>query len=152
MAATLAVANVLLVDDRDDDIRLVLAFLSGPRGMDCTFLVANDGAEGLARIRDQFRANDPVDLVLLDINMPGMNGFEMLQAIGEDTDLEGIPVVMCSGSNRERDKERARALGAVGYLVKPPRVEDLRPILAYVSGIRFTQNAAGPPSLVRVAT
>jgi signal transduction histidine kinase len=145
------VANVLLVDDRDDDILVTRAIITGPLGMRCNFLVAHDGKAGLEKLRDQFCKNDPVDLVLLDINMPVMNGFEMLKAMGEDADFRRIPVVMCSGSPREKDKERSRTLGAIGYLTKPVRFEHLQPIIAKSSGIRLAQDAPGPPILMRLA-
>jgi two-component system CheB/CheR fusion protein len=147
----LRIANVLLVDDRDDDILFTRALVTGPRGMRCNFLVANDGKAGLEMIRDHFRKQDPVDLILLDVNMPVMNGFEMLEAMGQDADLRRIPVVMCSGSTREKDKERSRSLGAIGYLTKPLRFEHLQPIIAKAPGIGLAQDAAGPPVLMRGA-
>lgn len=149
-AASAAIANVLLVDDRDDDILFTRALLTGPLGMHCNFLVAHDGKEGLAAIRERIGQNDQVDLVLLDINMPVMNGFEMLAAMGEDAALSHIPVVMCSGSTREKDKERSRALGAVAYLAKPVQLAQLAPTLAKAPGIRLDPGAAGKPTLKRV--
>ncbi len=113
------VANVLLVDDRDDDILFTRKFLTGRLGMSCNLLIANDGKAALAAIRDRLVGNKSIDLVLLDINMPVMNGFEMLEAMREDAELCGIPVVMCSGSTREQDMERSRALGAVGAQSAP---------------------------------
>ena len=151
LAESAMIANVLLIDDRDADIELARASLTGPHGMRCNSLVAHDGKEGLAVIRDRVGKNGSVDLILLDINMPVMNGFEMLAAIGLDTEISGIPVVMCSGSTWEKDKQRARALGAVGYLTKPVFFQDLQPIIANLSGIRLVQDAVGPPTLMRVA-
>jgi signal transduction histidine kinase len=145
------VANVLLVDDRDDDILFTRALITGRLGMRCNLLVAHDGKAGLELIRDHFRKNDHIDLILLDINMPVMNGFEMLEAIGEDADFRRIPVVMCSGSKREKDKERSRALGAIGYLAKPVRFEHLQPIIAKSPGIRLAEEATGQPILMRLA-
>ena len=86
---TARLANVLLVDDRDGDIELARLFLEEPSGMRCNFLTARDGEEGLATIRDQRARNDPVDLILLDINMPLMGGFEMLEAMGKDAVFRG---------------------------------------------------------------
>jgi signal transduction histidine kinase len=148
-AKNAVIANVLLIDDRDDDILFARKFLLGPRGMICNFLVAHNGRDGLAMIRERARANDPVDLVLVDINMPVMNGFEMLAAIGQDTQLSQIPVVMCSGSTWDRDRDRARALGAIGYLTKPPRFADLRPVIAGAPGLHLCNDAAGKPTLMR---
>jgi signal transduction histidine kinase len=144
-------ANVLLVDDLDEHIMLARAFLTGPEGMCCNFLVAYDGKQGLTTIRDQSAKNDPVDLILLDINMPVMNGFEMLDAIGHDVDLCRIPVVMCSGSTWEKDRERARMMGAVGFLTKPVFFEDLQPIIAKCSSIHLSHEGPGLPVLMRVA-
>jgi signal transduction histidine kinase len=148
---SMTIANVLLVDDRDDHILLAQAFLTGPEGMRCNFLVAHDGMEGLAAIRGRIGQNDPVDLVLLDINMPVMNGFEMLEIISQDAELSRLPVVMCSGSTWEKDKERARALGAAGYVTKPVFLEKLQPIIAKASNIRIFQDDAGQAILTRVA-
>ncbi len=148
---SVATANVLLVDDREADILLTRAFLSGPKGMRCNFLIANDGQEGLAAMRNPSRKYDPIDLILLDINMPVMNGFEMLEAVIQDTDLMRIPVVMCSGSTWDKDKERARELGATGFLTKPALLRDLRPIIAKSSGIRLVDQAGGLPMLMRTA-
>jgi signal transduction histidine kinase len=146
-----SIANVLLVDDRDDDIWFTRTSIAGRRGMRCNLLVAHNGKEGLAALREQVAKNDPVDLILLDINMPVMNGFEMLEAMGEDPELNHIPVVMCSGSTREKDKERSRALGALGYLDKPVRFGDLQPIIANSSRIRLVFDAAGSPTLTRAS-
>lgn len=140
-----------LVDDRDDDVLFTRTFITGPLGMHCNFLVAHDGKAGLATIRDRLGTEDPVDLILLDINMPVMNGFEMLEAMGEDAALSHIPVVMCSGSTRERDVERSRSLGALGYLAKPVRFEHLQPIIAKSTRIRLAESSAGQPVLMRVA-
>jgi two-component system CheB/CheR fusion protein len=142
-------ANVLLVDDSEGEIKLAHLYITAPIGMRCNFLVAHDGKEGLAMIRDQGARNDPVDLILLDINMPVMNGFQMLEAMATDAAYSRIPVVMCSGSTREEDKSRARALGAVAYLIKTVRFEQLEPVIAAIAGVRLTLDEDGARSLVR---
>jgi signal transduction histidine kinase len=144
-------ANVLLVDDSEGEIELARVYMTAPVGMHCNFLVAHDGQEGLAMIRDQAARGDPVDLILLDINMPVMNGFQMLEAMENDATYARIPVVMCSGSAREEDKSRARALGAVAYLVKTVRFEHLEPVIGTVAGVRLTLDENGARSLVRAA-
>jgi signal transduction histidine kinase len=144
-----SIANVLLVDDRDDDVSFTRAVLSGPRGVRCNLLVAHDGAAGLTTIRDHLNKGNPIDLVLLDINMPIMNGFQMLEAMGKDDALARIPVVTCSGSAREKDKERSRALGAIGYVIKPALFDHLRPIIVRATRLRVTEDAAGRSVLTR---
>jgi CheY-like chemotaxis protein len=144
-------ANVLVVDDRPDDILYTRLLLTGRVGMECNLLVASDAKEGLAKIRDRVGKGDPIDLVLLDINMPIMNGFEMLELMGTDAELRGIPVVMCSGSTLEKDKQRARALGAIGLLTKPVRFEQLKPMIARSNSMHLAPGGAGKPTLMRVA-
>jgi CheY-like chemotaxis protein len=148
-AQSARLANVLLVDDSEGEIELARVYLTAPLGMRCNFLVAHNGEEGLAMIRDQGVRNDPVDLVLLDINMPVMGGFQMLEAMGKDPAYGRTPVVMCSGSTREAEKARSRALGAVAYLVKTVRFEALQPIIAAVAGVQLILDEDGVRALVR---
>jgi len=141
-------ATVLLVDDREADILLTRVRLLGRKGLQCKLLVAHDGREALDLIGSTRRQGAPVDLVLLDINMPGMDGFEMLERLRRDESLHDIPVVMHSGSTYEQDKERSRALGAVGYLEKPASLGKLRPIVDRLAGLRVIE-ASGGTTLVR---
>jgi two-component system CheB/CheR fusion protein len=143
-------ANVLFVDDSEAEIELAQFYLTASDGMRCNLLIARDGKEGLAMIRDQESRNDPVDLVLLDINMPVMNGFQMLEAMAKDAQSGPVPVVICSGSSREEDKSRAHALGAIAYLVKTVRFAQLEPVIADVAGVRLIRDEEGARSLVRV--
>lgn len=139
-------ANVLIVDDLDDDIFMTRRFLGEPRGMRCSFIEARDGKDALTKIADACTTGETIDLVLLDINMPVMNGFEMLARMREDPLMSSIPVVMQTGSTYEKDKERARTLGAVGYLEKPVEFSALAKIL---SGLRTVRLVGLPPALVR---
>jgi CheY-like chemotaxis protein len=143
-------ANVLMVDDNAGDILFERSVLTGPEGMNCNFLIAGDGHEGLATVRRQLSENDPVDLILLDNNLPAMNGPEMLRAVREDADLSRISVVMCSGSISKEAIEQAHTLGAIGCLAKPVFLNDLRPIIAEARNIRLVEDGAGRPGLKRV--
>jgi CheY-like chemotaxis protein len=109
--------NLLLVDDDDLDVMNVRrAFERG--GVAQPIWVAGDGLAGLAMLRG---AELPRDrrLVLLDINMPRMNGLEMLRALRADPELAATPVVVLSTSNDDRDRVEAYRLNVAGYLVKP---------------------------------
>lgn len=145
------VANVLLVDDRDADIYLTRKFLSEPIGMQCNFLVAHDGRSALAVIRKAYESGRPVDLVLLDLNMPGMNGFEMLEEMGQDEVLRRIPVVICSNSDYESDKKKAFTLGALGYLSKPVNFTQLKPILHGIHSLSLRLDDKNVLVLMRAA-
>ncbi|MBI1211337.1 MAG: response regulator [Alphaproteobacteria bacterium] len=139
-------ANVLIVDDLEDDLYMTRRFLGEPRGMRCIFLEARDGKAALERIAALAASGEPIDLVLLDINMPVMNGFEMLERMHEDPAMSKIPVVMQTGSTYEKDRDRARELGAVGYIEKPVQFSALSKALEPVNSVRLVGQ---PPALVR---
>lgn len=77
--------------------------------------VAEDGAVALARLREGLAP----DLVLLDIKMPQVDGFEVLAEIRRQPSTAGLPVVMLTSSENRSDIERARSLGADDYMTKP---------------------------------
>ena len=145
-----SLATVLLVDDSEDHLELTRLRVFDASGLKCNLLIARDGFEGLDVIRSRLRTDERVDLILLDINMPRMDGFEFLERLRGDDALKHIAVVMCTVSNYEKDRERARALGALGYLVKPPSWEDLKAILAGIKDLRLQQDGTAP-SLLRAA-
>src|SRR3954469_4420610 len=68
---------------------------------------------------------DPPDLILLDINMPEMNGYEVCQRLKSNEQLKGIPVIFISALNENLDKVKAFATGGVDYITKPFQMEEL---------------------------
>jgi CheY-like chemotaxis protein len=111
---------------------------------------ARDGKEALAANSTAHVMGDAIDLVLLDINMPVMNGFEMLEQLRADPAMSVIPVVMQTSSTYDKDKERARCLGAAGYIEKPVKFEDLVAALDAVPSVRLIRADNAPPALVAV--
>jgi len=75
--------------------------------------------------------------LLLDINMPGMDGFELLEQIRQDKTLRDMAVVMCTGSTYDQDQARAQALGAAGYMVKPASLAQLKPMLMDIPTLKL---------------
>ncbi|WP_169313756.1 hybrid sensor histidine kinase/response regulator [Asticcacaulis biprosthecium] len=132
-------ANVLLVDDRDADLELTRVLLQVRDRLQFNLIMAKSGKEALERLRQAGREQEPVDLLLLDINMPGMSGFEMLEELRKDTSIPPVAVVMCSGSTYEDDLKRAESLGAAGYMVKPPSLDQLKPMLAVLPDLHLDQ-------------
>ena len=130
-------ANVLLVDDRESDIELTRVLLRDRDKIDFNLSVARGGAEALKRLAEAHASDEAIDLILLDINMPGMDGFETLSRLRADEVLKGTAVVMCTGSTYDRDMERAERLGAAGYMLKPPSLEQLKPIMSSLSGLHL---------------
>jgi CheY-like chemotaxis protein len=116
-------AVILLVEDRPDDILLVTrAFERG--GINNPFQVVRDGEEAIHYLagegRYSNRAEYPLpDLILLDLKMPKVDGFEVLMWIRRQPGFGSIPVVVLTGSDAIRDVNRAYTLGANSFLVKP---------------------------------
>lgn len=122
-------ARVLLVDDSKNDILLAQYYLLGQVGVGCELSVARSCREGLKILIEADEAQRKIDLILLDINMPGDGGFVLLEDIRNHPRLRNTPVVMCTGSAHEADRAQSRLFGAVGYILKPPSLEHLRKIL-----------------------
>jgi diguanylate cyclase (GGDEF)-like protein len=102
--------SVLIVDDERSNLAVLNKLLSG----EYTVLTAKSGEEALKRVRE----NLP-DLMLLDIMMPGMSGFDVLTRLKEYEDTKNIPVIVITGLDSEDDEERGFFLGAVDYITKP---------------------------------
>ena len=109
--------NILLVEDDQVDVMNVKRAFDKNRIVNPLF-VAGDGLEGLQMLRDGTVPDDR-RLVLLDLNMPRMNGIEFLRELRRDPDLQHTPVVVLTTSNDERDKIEAYNLNVAGYLLKP---------------------------------
>ena len=140
------VATLLMVDDDDMAIELAQMMLIDSNRLQCKVLVAHDGEEALARLHDT-----EIDLVLLDINMPRMDGFELLQQMRAEKLLDRVAVVMCSTSNYEKDISRAKELGSCGYLTKPPDFGRLKLILEKSTGLVITCDESNTHFLLRAA-
>lgn len=147
----LPLARVLLVDDREADIELTQAVLLERAGLRCHLLVARDAEEAWGMLREGMKNGSMIDLMLLDINMPGTDGFELLERMRQDAAMQCVVVVMCTGSTYEKDRQRAQSLGAVGYLVKPPSMEQLQPILEQAASVQLLSCAGNGYTLVRAA-
>ncbi|RKY67101.1 MAG: response regulator [Candidatus Latescibacterota bacterium] len=75
---------------------------------------AQDGMDALEKL-----ARYEVDLIITDLNMPNMDGYSLIQAIRENEHLKDVPIIVLSSEAKEEDKQKAFALGADSYLVKP---------------------------------
>jgi CheY-like chemotaxis protein len=116
--------EILLVEDNPGDIRLTREALSEARVQN-HLSVAMDGVEAIAMLRregEHERAPRP-DLILLDLNLPRMNGREVLEEIKADEVLRNIPVVILTTSQAEHDVLDAYRLSANAYVTKPVELE-----------------------------
>ena len=109
--------TILLVDDDDIDVMNVQRALK-KAGLEIPLHIAGDGVAALELLRSGALPARRL-LVLLDINMPKMNGIEFLRAIRKDPTLKSLCVVVLTTSNEERDRIEAYQLNVAGYLLKP---------------------------------
>ncbi len=102
--------SVLVVDDTEANVDILVETLSGEYDV----RVALDGETALEDV-----AEDKPDLILLDIMMPGMDGYEVCQRLKQDSSTRDIPVVFLTAMVEEQDEAKGLALGAVDYVTKP---------------------------------
>ncbi len=117
-----ALKRILLVEDNERDVELTLAALE-EHNLANEVVVARDGAEALDYLYQRGKYSDRVDglpaVVLLDLNMPKVDGMEVLQRMKIDPVLKQVPVVMVTSSRVEQDLVRSYELGVNAYVVKP---------------------------------
>lgn len=128
-----ASSTILLVEDNEDD-EFALKRAVKKAGVDNPLRVAADGQQAvdyLTACADvSMRGQYPLPcLVLLDLKLPYRDGFEVLEWIRGQPHLAATVVVMLTGSNEARDQQRAYALGARSYLVKPASPDDIKRLL-----------------------
>lgn len=116
MAETLR--HTVLVADDEPNIRLSLEVLMKREGH--AVLVAHDGPQALAAIRTHRPA-----LVLLDVMMPGLSGFEVCQAVRGDAALAGVRILLLTAKGRDTDVAQGLAMGADAYCTKPFSTREL---------------------------
>jgi len=142
-------ARILLVDDNASDVELALDAFGEVR-LANHVTVARSGGEALDRLFGRMlgpngrRATLP-DLILLDLKMPGIDGFEVLRAVKAAPILRRIPVVILTSSREEGDRAMSYDTGANSYLVKPVSFEGMLEIVKTINDYWLTINVGPPP-------
>jgi twitching motility two-component system response regulator PilH len=113
----MAIHKILLVDDSKTELHHMSEVL-GKRGYKVR--TAENADEALRRLDE-----DTPDLILMDVVMPGQNGFQLTRTITRDPRWSGVPVIMCTSKNQETDKVWGMRQGARDYIVKPVNTEEL---------------------------
>lgn len=116
--------RVLVVDDNPDDVDLLRLCLTRSDAH-CVVSAAGSGVDAVGVLRSTPPGQRP-QLVLLDVNMPGMSGRDVLRALRADPRTAGIPVLVLSSSDDPTDVETLYRLGASGYLLKPTGLAEFR--------------------------
>ena len=137
--------EVLLVEDNPGDVLLTTEALEEAK-LHLTLSVVSDGVEALDFLyhRDPYAEAPRPDLMLLDLNMPRMDGREVLAEIKGDPDLRGIPVVVLTTSRAEQDIVRTYNLHANAYVTKPVDLEQFITIVHAINQFWFTIVALPP--------
>lgn len=117
-------ARILVVDDSPTDVAAMRQMLvaDGHEVLECA-----EGRDAIERVR-----SERPDCVLMDVVMPGMNGFQATRTLSKDPDTSSIPVIVVSSKSQETDRLWALRQGARDYIVKPVQQKDL---LAKIAGV-----------------
>ena len=113
----MTIQKILLVDDSKTELHYLTDLLV-KRGY--AVRTAENGEEAMRRLGEE-----KPDLILMDVVMPGQNGFQLTRAITRDPRFTGVPVIMCTSKNQETDKVWGIRQGARDYVVKPVKAEEL---------------------------
>ncbi|GAB4117448.1 MAG: twitching motility response regulator PilH [Sideroxydans sp.] len=113
----MAIKKVLVVDDSATE-RHVLGELLSKQGFEVSF--AESGEQGVATAK-----NSLPDLILMDVVMPGLNGFQATRAISKDEATQHIPIIICTTKGQETDKIWGMRQGAKDYVTKPIDAQEL---------------------------
>ncbi|PLS68874.1 MAG: hypothetical protein CV045_05455 [Cyanobacteria bacterium M5B4] len=110
-------ADILLVDDKPENLRLLSTMLE-EQGYEI-----REAINGTLALKSA--QADPPDLILLDINMPGLNGYEVCQRLKADQTTNHVPVIFVSAQDEAWDKVKAFSVGGVDYITKPFKVMEV---------------------------
>jgi two-component system cell cycle response regulator DivK len=113
--------RILCIEDNDSNMRLVSRIVEGEKH---EFLTAADGLTALSMVQ-----RERPDLILLDINIPGLNGLELARRLKGDPNLSSIPLIATTANVLLGDRERCLEAGCDEYLPKPLDVRELQSIL-----------------------
>lgn len=132
---------VLLVDDNPDDVLITKRVWTKVRIKNPLY-VANDGEEALRLLcrEGEYEDTPTPCLILLDLNMPRMDGFKTLEKIKGDAALRIIPVIVLTSSDRDKDIERVYQIGCNSYIVKPVSSKDFIEVIAEIKQFWLTLN------------
>ena len=122
--------EILLVEDNEDDIVIIQEVFADIKLASIVNTV-RDGEEALAYLwrKGKYKVARMPDIVLLDINMPKKNGFEVLEEMKKDPRLQSLPVIMLTTSHREEDVVRAYEKGACSYIHKLVDLDEFKHLI-----------------------
>jgi two-component system response regulator len=129
-------AHIMLVEDSEGDIYIFKRAIKDAKILN-DVIVCRDGKEALAYLFDEKNRDKMPGIIFADINMPMVSGFEVLKRVKGDPRLAAIPVVMLTISQEEEDIIRSYDYGAVSFITKTVRPENLLDIVSASPGLQF---------------
>ena len=131
--------DILMVEDSIDDIEITIEALKSTK-INNNLISVRDGIEAMALLRREGEFADAVrpDLILLDLNMPRMDGRQVLEQIKSDPDLQKIPVVVLTTSEAEEDVLKAYELHANCYITKPVGIDQFIKVVQSIEDFWFS--------------
>lgn len=140
--------TILIIEDDDDDVQaLKRAFrkakIENPMQVVATGREAVDYLQGVGKYADRRQYPLPF-IIFLDLQLPVLDGFNVLTWIRHKPALDSVPVVVLTGLDSAKDHQKAYALGARSYLVKPPLVEDILQLIESMKALWRDYQGPGP--------
>jgi len=126
--------KILLAEDNEDDIIMIEDAFEHSKIIN-SFEVVKNGEEALAFLRKEgpYAHKERPGLIMLDINMPKKNGFEVLEALKKDPQFDYIPVIMLTTSEREEDIVKSYKEGACSYITKPVSFNNFAKVIEQIA-------------------
>lgn len=130
--------KILLVEDNHADIRMIQEVFKDFKTKNQLYTV-KDGIEALEFLnkKGKYKNAPHPDLILLDLNLPRMNGHELLKKIKNDDNLKKIPIIILTTSDAEIDKLNTSKLQVNGFITKPLIYDDYKHILQHIKDLWF---------------
>jgi CheY-like chemotaxis protein len=142
--------SILLVDD-DEGAAVLFKLIVEKSGCDIRLEIAENGKQALEHLSNCIKhsetsdvdARSMPDLIVLDLMMPGISGFDVLDRLQRVPSLRALPVIAFSGSQKEGDREQALALGAARFINKPAELQELRKVVRDILDFAAQHQKAG---------
>ena len=131
--------NILLIEDDPGDVELILETMNNSKVL-VNINVVEDGEKALSYLRkeDPYRESPKPDLILLDLNMPRMDGRQLLRIIKKDEEISRIPVIVLTTSDSDTDIVKSYDLGANCYITKPMSLKEFSTVVNSIEHFWFS--------------
>ena len=133
--------EILVIDDDSDDVQFFQQALNAS-ALECTLIAFFDAEAAFSHLERRVQQNDKLpDVIVTDLNMPRVQGHQVISYLKANAHFHDIPVVVVSVSRRGEDSEKSFMLGAAGYFIKPLRDEEWFPIIQAIEDLVHRNSA-----------